>query len=99
MNIPEIILNNAKLSGDSFTNDQLKWRRLKIEELTKKLHIKTQAHDEYKKLYESECEFTRDLADFIKFTVDTLEEDENMQLPNGRKLLKTIQKKLDNQKK
>tara|TARA_R110002020_G_scaffold34108_7_gene104128 strand:- start:7188 stop:7499 length:312 start_codon:yes stop_codon:yes gene_type:complete len=91
MNIPKIILNNAKLSGDSFVNDQLKWRRERIEDLTKDLAKSKELVNTYKTAYKNECDFVKQLRDLYKFTLDTLKEDMG-EIPNADKLLSTIDK-------
>ena len=90
MNI-ENLINNTKPVADSFVNDQLKWRRERIEDLT-------QERDKYKKLYNNECKFVQDLSGLIKFMTTTLEEDMG-EIPNARKLMETIQEHINNQKK
>ena len=89
-NIPEIITNNARLSADSFVNDQLKWRRKRIEKLT-------QERDNYKRLYQNECEFVQQLSELIQFMTTTLEKDMG-EIPNARKLMETIQVHINNSK-
>lgn len=87
----ENLINNTKPVADSFVNDQLKWRRERIEKLT-------QERDKYKKLYKNECEFVQQLSELIKFMTTTLEKDMG-EIPNARKLMETIQEHINNQKK
>jgi hypothetical protein len=90
MNI-ENLINNTKPVADSFVNDQLKWRRERIEKLT-------QERDNYKRLYQNECEFVKQLTELIQFMTTTLEKDMG-EIPNARKLMETIQEHVNNQKK
>lgn len=90
MNI-ENLINNTKPVADSFVNDQLKWRRERIEKLT-------QERDNYKRLYQNECEFVKQLTELIQFMTTTLEKDMG-EIPNARKLMETIQEHINNQKK
>jgi hypothetical protein len=90
MNI-ENLINNTKSVADSFVNDQLKWRRERIEKLT-------QERDNYKRLYQNECEFVKQLTELIQFMTTTLEKDMG-EIPNARKLMETIQEHVNNQKK
>ena len=85
------LINNTRPVANGYINDQLKWRRERIETLTKE-------RDKYKKLYKNECEFVQQLSELIKFMTTTLEEDMG-EIPNARKLMKTIQRHINNQKK
>lgn len=87
----ENLINNTKPVADSFVNDQLKWRRERIEKLT-------QERDNYKRLYQNECEFVKQLTELIQFMTTTLEKDMG-EIPNAHKLMETIQKHINNQKK
>ena len=88
MNIDNLI-TNTKPVADSFVNDQLKWRRERIEELTKQ-------RTKYFQLYQKECRYVKNLAELINIMVAKLEEDMG-DIPNARELQETIQKHIDNQ--
>ena len=77
-------ITNTKPVADSFVNDQLKWRRERIEELT-------QERDRYKKLYEKEVQFVATLTELIQFMTKTAE-DVFGEIPNADKLIETLNK-------
>ena len=81
-------ITNTKPVADSFVNDQLKWRRERIEFLTKKLI-------DQKTLYKNECKFVRlmrlALEDIIKIS-------DCADSPEAKKLLDTIDIHINNQK-
>ena len=77
-------ITNTKPVADSFVNDQLKWRRERIEELT-------QERDRYKKLYEKEVQFVATLTELIQFMTKTAE-DVFSEIPNADKLIETLNK-------
>lgn len=52
----ENTITNTKTVADSFVNDQLKWRRERIEDLTRELAKSRDKADNYKKLYENELD-------------------------------------------
>ena len=77
-------ITNTKPVADSFVNDQLKWRRERIEELT-------QERDRYKKLYEKEVQFVATLTELLQFMTKTAE-DVFGKIPNADKLIETLNK-------
>jgi len=87
-------ITNTKTVADSFVNDQLKWRRERIEKLTTVLHHRNREVENLKKLYKNECDFVKQLRDLFKFTLDTLKEDMG-EIPNADKLLSIIDKHID----
>ena len=56
------IITNTKPVADSFVNDQLKWRRERIEELTKQ-------RTKYFQLYQNECRFVKHLSELINLLI------------------------------
>ena len=84
------IITNTKPVADSFVNDQLKWRRERIEELTKQ-------RTKYFQLYQNECRFVKHLSELINLLIDELQKDMG-EIPHAHKVKETIQKHIDNQK-
>lgn len=84
-------ITNTKTVADSFVNDQLKWRRERIEDLTRDLAKSKELTTKYKKAFKNECDFVKQLRDLYKFTLDALKEDMG-EIPNADKLLSTIDK-------
>ena len=82
-------ITNTKPVADSFVNDQLKWRRERIEELTKQ-------RTKYFQLYQKECRYVKHLAELINIMIAELEKD-MCEIPNARELQEKIQKHIDNQ--
>lgn len=74
-NIPEIITNNARLSADSFVNDQLKWRRLRIEQLTRSLDNKNKQIDNLKKMFINEIGIVDELSKTLKLINKNFKDD------------------------
>jgi len=65
MNI-ENLINNTKPVADSFVNDQLKWRRERIETLTKELGKAKELADSYKQLYYNELGIVKQFLPLIE---------------------------------
>ena len=87
-------ITNTKTVADSFVNDQLKWRRERIETLTRDLAKSKELTAKYKKLYKNECDFVKQLRDLFVFTLDTLKEDMG-ELPNADQVLSVIDKHIE----
>lgn len=88
------IINNTKAVADSFVNDQLKWRRERIEKLSTDLQKKNRQIDDLKQLYKNECDFVKQLRDLFKFTLETAVEDMDA-IPNAKELLSLIDKHVE----
>ena len=86
MNIDNLI-TNTKPVADSFVNDQLKWRRERIEQLT-------QERDRYKKLYEKEVQFVATLTELVQFMTKTAV-DVFGEIPNADKVLEKLNKHIN----
>jgi hypothetical protein len=84
------IITNTKPVADSFVNDQLKWRRERIEKLTKERNL-------YKKAYEQECEYVRTLSELVNFMITDMENVVGT-LPHAEKLKETLEKHIKEQK-
>ncbi len=59
-------ITNTKTVADSFVNDQLKWRRERIEDLTRELAKSRGLADNYKKLYENELDVVSQFLPLLK---------------------------------
>ena len=70
----ENTITNTKTVADSFVNDQLKWRRERIEDLTRELAKSRDRADNYKKLYENELDVVSQFLPLLKL----IEEDTNL---------------------
>ena len=108
----ENLINNTRPVANGYINDQLKWRKQRIETLELELaNLKTLTakltrmgsdvileRDKYKKLYKEECEFVQQLSVLLEFMTKTLEKDMG-EIPNANKLMDTIKEHINNQKK
>ena len=108
----ENLINNTRPVANGYINDQLKWRKQRIETLELQLsNLKTlslkyidmakiviEERDSYKKLYKNECEFVQQLSVLLEFMTKTLEKDMG-EIPNANKLMDTIKEHINNQKK
>lgn len=65
MSIQNQIMNTRSVA-DSFVNDQLKWRRERIETLTRELAKSRDTADNYKKLYENELDIVSQFIPLLK---------------------------------
>lgn len=65
MSIQNQIMNTRSVA-DSFVNDQLKWRRERIETLTRDLAKSRDTADNYKKLYENELDIVSQFIPLLK---------------------------------
>ncbi len=59
-------ITNTKTVADSFVNDQLIWRRERIEALTRELSKSRDLADNYKKLYENELDIVSQFIPLLK---------------------------------
>lgn len=59
-------ITNTKTVADSFVNDQLIWRRERIETLTRELAKSRDLADNYKKLYENELDIVSQFIPLLK---------------------------------
>jgi len=59
-------ITNTKTVADSFVNDQLKWRRERIETLTRDLAKSKDLANNYKKLYENELDVVSQFLPLLK---------------------------------
>lgn len=83
----ENTITNTKTVADSFVNDQLKWRRERIEDLTRELAKSRDKADNYKKLYENELDIVSRFIPLLKI----IEKDNDLDF----KVVDTLKKHLE----
>jgi uncharacterized protein YigA (DUF484 family) len=83
----ENTITNTKTVADSFVNDQLKWRRERIEDLTRELAKSRDKADNYKKLYENELDIVSQFIPLLKL----IEKDNDLDF----KVVDTLKKHLE----
>jgi len=83
----ENTITNTKTVADSFVNDQLKWRRERIEDLTRELAKSRDKADNYKKLYENELDIVSQFIPLLKL----IEKDNDLDF----KVVATLKKHLE----
>ncbi len=83
----ENTITNTKTVADSFVNDQLKWRRERIEDLTRELAKRRDKADNYKKLYENELDIVSRFIPLLKL----IEKDNDLDF----KVVDTLKKHLE----
>jgi len=83
----ENTITNTKTVADSFVNDQLKWRRERIEDLTRELAKSRDKADNYKKLYENELDIVSRFIPLLKL----IEKDNDLDF----KVVDTLKKHLE----
>ena len=62
----ENLVNNTKPVANGFINDQLQWRRERIETLTRQLAKSKESANNYKKLYENELDIVSQFIPLLK---------------------------------
>ena len=83
----ENTITNTKTVADSFVTDQLKWRRERIEDLTRELAKSRDKADNYKKLYENELDIVSQFIPLLKL----IEKDNDLDF----KVVDTLKKHLE----
>jgi hypothetical protein len=82
---------NIESNPIPFKDQQLTYRKTRIEELTRDVRRKSQQVEKYKKAFKEECDYVKQLRDLFVFTLDTLKEDVG-ELPNADGVLSVIDK-------
>jgi hypothetical protein len=90
------IINNTKAVADSYVNDQLKWRRERIEYLSELIKLKNEKIDNLETLYSNECKFVELMRDCIKEIVSTFEVEDQAA---SKQLMETINQHIENNNK
>jgi len=83
----ENTITNTKTVANSFVNDQLIWRRERIETLTRELAKSRDLADNYKKLYENELDIVSQFIPLLKL----IEKDNDLDF----KVVATLKKHLE----
>jgi len=90
------IINNTKAVADSYVNDQLKWRRERIEYLSELIKLKNEKIDNLETLYSNECKFVEIMRDCITEIISTFEVEEQ---EASKQLMETINQHIENNNK
>lgn len=87
------IINNTKAVADGFVNDQLKWRRERIEELTKTLKKKDSQLEDLRKLYSNECKFVAIMRDCLNDVINSTDTKDSKE---HKRLIELVDKHIEN---